>query len=577
MPPCGYCLKRTNKREKQAAERKSREEYLKKTEEEGRTELVRAATAAAEAIPWATVVEMNKDDCQRAAAEAFLHQLLGKESLLECIQFLLGANHEVVSLARQLADKEEQAKLPALELLAAMKDRLRISDADWELIIHCFHLAPGASLYRIKQYQKGINSSIPISPTPGGNGASIPFTFLLSKILQLRPLDESKEVIIKLAVDGMTVTSGKRKKLEVATFDVILDEQSIAELRSPNNANQFIIYFGPEDYNILKSEFGNEFGEINKLIQNPSLTVDGKTYQLKLLLVADMAAGQELLGMYDTAHPKSFYRCLWCGVTKDKFTDLDVVAWDFLSEKQIQEWEQSVEEAHHGKKKSDRSRAHFAHSHNGIRAERIIKIARAQVLPCNLHCQSGITMKLFIIVITRLKTITSGKEDLQEQIEQELDEVLDKVAGIKLVKNKKKGTHQPVWKRVRRSRLSRPQLVQLLVNHTKVIDVLALHTNDPDEMNWIKKTRKIWRGYLRLALIAAGEKPNISEVMWREKARSWGKKFLTIYPGEDITPYMHVFIYHYGYFIEKYGSIERFANFSIESLHQVKRGNVNSD
>lgn len=71
----------------------------------------------------------------------------------------------------------------------------------------------------------------------------------------------------------------------------------------------------------------------------------------------------------------------------------------------------------------------------------------------------------------------------------------------------------------------------------------------------------------------------ITENEWKKQAREWAEnEFLSLYDGKDVTPYLHVFVYHLGFFLEKCGSVEQFANYPIESKHQQvkkhRKGNL---
>jgi hypothetical protein len=43
------------------------------------------------------------------------------------------------------------------------------------------------------------------------------------------------------------------------------------------------------------------------------------------------------------------------------------------------------------------------------------------------------------------------------------------------------------------------------------------------------------------------------------------------YSRKDVTTYMHILVYHYGEFLEKYGGIEKFANYALESKHSIMK------
>jgi hypothetical protein len=59
--------------------------------------------------------------------------------------------------------------------------------------------------------------------------------------------------------------------------------------------------------------------------------------------------------------------------------------------------------------------------------------------------------------------------------------------------------------------------------------------------------------------------------MWLEKSQKFGKLFAKVYSKEDVTPYLHVFVYHVGYYVEHYGSMEMYANYAIESHHKSNK------
>ena len=58
---------------------------------------------------------------------------------------------------------------------------------------------------------------------------------------------------------------------------------------------------------------------------------------------------------------------------------------------------------------------------------------------------------------------------------------------------------------------------------------------------------------------------------WTELAREFGKAYLARYLDESVTPYLHVFVYHVGFFLKNVCPIEMFANYDIESWHQINK------
>jgi hypothetical protein len=51
-----------------------------------------------------------------------------------------------------------------------------------------------------------------------------------------------------------------------------------------------------------------------------------------------------------------------------------------------------------------------------------------------------------------------------------------------------------------------------------------------------------------------------------------GEAFVNTYTPEDVTTYLHIFVYHFRFFLTTYNSIEKFANYMLEAKHwEVKR------
>jgi len=65
----------------------------------------------------------------------------------------------------------------------------------------------------------------------------------------------------------------------------------------------------------------------------------------------------------------------------------------------------------------------------------------------------------------------------------------------------------------------------------------------------------------------------ITEEAWLERALRFGKAFVGCFRKEDVTPFIHIFVYHYGFFMA-YNGIEKFvffSNFANEGHHRQNR------
>ena len=75
-----------------------------------------------------------------------------------------------------------------------------------------------------------------------------------------------------------------------------------------------------------------------------------------------------------------------------------------------------------------------------------------------------------------------------------------------------------------------------------------------------------------LITLAIQNEVKITKKKWTNMAKMFGNKFITCYSKEDVTPYLHVHIYHVGYFLEKYKNLELFANYIIKGHHKYNKG-----
>lgn len=60
------------------------------------------------------------------------------------------------------------------------------------------------------------------------------------------------------------MTQGKKLKQEIGTLEILTD-RSIHEVKSPDNAVQWIIFLGEEEYDVLKEELTRAIPVINEL------------------------------------------------------------------------------------------------------------------------------------------------------------------------------------------------------------------------------------------------------------------------------------------------------------------------
>lgn len=108
------------------------------------------------------------------------------------------------------------------------------------------------------------------------------------------------------------------------------------------------------------------------------------------------------------------------------------------------------------------------------------------------------------------------------------------------------------------------------MGHKHFFDYLETIAKDK-MLTRVRRARKLWGLYYPLACLSAQAKVEITAKQWRRKARKFGRAFVRVYQAEDVTTYIHIFVYHYGYFLERYGGLEKFSNFALEGKHSVAK------
>eukprot|EP01102_Stenamoeba_stenopodia_P003860 TRINITY_DN1398_c0_g1_i15.p1 TRINITY_DN1398_c0_g1~~TRINITY_DN1398_c0_g1_i15.p1 ORF type:complete len:112 (-),score=13.36 TRINITY_DN1398_c0_g1_i15:303-638(-) len=68
-----------------------------------------------------------------------------------------------------------------------------------------------------------------------------------------------------------------------------------------------------------------------------------------------------------------------------------------------------------------------------------------------------------------------------------------------------------------------------------------------------------------MSIATSTESPEITAEEWTQRARTWATTLVSVYDKMEITPYLHVFVYHLGFFLVQCDSLERFANSSTAS------------
>ncbi|KAL6045515.1 hypothetical protein QOT17_022743 [Balamuthia mandrillaris] len=325
----------------------------------------------------------------------------------------------------------------------------------------------------------------------------------------------------------------------------------LAKAKSVYNARQYIVYIGEESREELEKELKNAVKGIEYLINGGTIKAHGIDYALEPVLVCDMAALIKVLGLYTCYHPKSQWKCPWCLVDMDNIADFTREMWPFRDKTQM--WTKGEEAA---KLKSNSAKKRFAATNFGIQDKPLLRILFNHVIPCQLHCFMGVMRKL----VEQLAEYTHGKKKLGKEVEKCF-------VAAKITLPKRNDKMKTLEQRVAKARFGRPDYIRILENQALFLKAVEKRARRRKSQERAANIKQLWDRFALLASLASQPKVTITENEWLELAREFGTKFTQAFGDEEVTPYIHVFIYHLGFFLEKYGSVERFANYATESRH----------
>ncbi|KAL6069211.1 hypothetical protein QOT17_007748 [Balamuthia mandrillaris] len=349
---------------------------------------------------------------------------------------------------------------------------------------------------------------------------------------------------------------------EIGTFELLTDDLSLAEVQSPNNCHQYIIYVGGESKEEFERELESVIPTIEYLMKN-KVEVNGQKFDLEPVLVCDLKALVTMLGLYCCYHPKSHWKCPWCLVSAITIHDFGIAQWPLRDEKEMMELAERA-----AKFPTEGGKEAFARENYGITGKPVLPFGLDHIIPCMLHCLMGITNKLFELLVEE----TYENKNMAAKYLLILEEI-----NIKLIpetssgKTKKKRT---LLERVEKSCFGRPQHQAIIEHHQRFLMVLQEGARTPQQQKKVAEVIKVWTSYHKLISLAVHDKVNITQEEWLAEAREFGHAFTAHYDNSEVTPYIHIFVYHLGFYLEKFGSVQRFANFGIESKHSVNKKTI---
>lgn len=236
----------------------------------------------------------------------------------------------------ELSKKVLEENLPSNEELLEFKDYLMIPDNKWGYVVTTFKLRAGSTINYIRQLrlQKGESMNVPYATmlirvakdNNLKNTSTGAYRSIKSVLETCLRKDAPKETLVclKFAFDACRVTNKNEQVIGTMTH-----VQDGANYKSPWCADQFIIWIGRESYDEYKQELNELIPEINKLIADNKIIIDGKEYVVEPYLVLDMKSLCTVLGLYEVYRPNTNFKCCWCEVTDANIDDFTKQSWKF--------------------------------------------------------------------------------------------------------------------------------------------------------------------------------------------------------------------------------------------------------
>lgn len=118
-----------------------------------------------------------------------------------------------------------------------------------------------------------------------------------------------KKMQIKINGDGARMT--QNSNFVLLSFSIL---QTDEEVMTAKGNRTLAILNGKEDYSSLKESFGSIFDEINSMISDTKITVNGHELETEFFLGGDYKHILIMLGLNGAT---SNYACAWCKIHKD--------------------------------------------------------------------------------------------------------------------------------------------------------------------------------------------------------------------------------------------------------------------
>ena len=171
--------------------------------------------------------------------------------------------------------------------------------------------------YLIKQRREQLNNMCHISATPGEEeGAQISFKELLTDrvtdYVASHPNTVTNGDAIKIKISGDGAQMTRNYNFMLMSFGIVDRSEDVMAAKGNHT---IAVVKGKENYSTLETCFKDVFRDINALVKEKKIEVNGKTVNLEFFVGGDYKFLLILMGL---SAANSNHACVWCKVHKDE-------------------------------------------------------------------------------------------------------------------------------------------------------------------------------------------------------------------------------------------------------------------
>eukprot|EP00732_Lithocolla_globosa_P001709 Lithocolla_globosa_v1_NODE_915_length_3086_cov_10.832728.p1 type:complete len:893 gc:universal NODE_915_length_3086_cov_10.832728:2856-178(-) len=431
-----------------------------------------------------------------------------------------------------------------LERLVYILDYHAISNSSYHEIAMLFPNLPRS--YWVKDLRKSmdfrLDNEMEVEEIDGnykGHYQSVSklIQFMIRRHLHRNPDCNLKKFQLKVSSDGASMS--RTTSLEILSISLVQSEDNM----SSHGTHTIAVVKGSESYDLLAQAFQKPFEQINKLIADKNIEVDGKKFELEFFLGGDYKFLALVCGI-DSA--SADYCCVWCKIHKKNRFNMDLNLAGL--KRVLSEISQMCKKS----KPDDRK---------GCAHPPLLNIPLDHVVMDELHILLRIFDRLMRNLINEIndldkvlnKSKTKSSPDYNSNRQRLLTAINERLCVSFQIWNKKDASGKELSE-LEWTALMGPAKKKLLANLPTYFPSFL-----PEQS--ATKSQNLWKQFHRLNRVINSNNPTQQEInSFDNLAKNWVRLFLAygyrLTTTKDVTPYMHVVAYHVSEMLKRFKTIK---------------------